>query len=109
MSDLDSKLREILEEVEDEVNNTGGVSTKHRGRLVAQIKQAFAEEGYVKVSKDNQDKIKTATIYSINHGQYELMTGQEWYERFEKELNNHPIKLQGTEIMRAAKKAAGLE
>lgn len=88
MSSLDNKLREILiatqpEEIPVTIDEA-----------VDQIKQAFAEAGYVPIVgflKDNG-----------------WLTGQEWYERFEKQLP--PFSLVPFEdIIEAAKRASGLE
>lgn len=103
---LDDKLKEIK------------VYPTHNGFLpdhaLAQIKQAFVEEGYIDFKKEYQVK--------------GFMTGQEWYDRFEKELGAmvdyyrenlwnsvEPspaqkilYEQQNYKILQAARKAAGL-
>lgn len=91
MSDLDSKLREIRIKQYD-----SGYLLSHRElepEEIAQIKQAFADEGYLQI----QTELGMDTFF----------TGKQWYDRFIKELPLIPG-WQGT-IEKAAKKAAGLE
>lgn len=127
MSNLDKKLRETLHKVGtvkirsalDEVIEDG----------VAQIKQAFAEEGYV--TPENAKKVQEIVNQMANLAndafripiiQYikpnkamtkaqNLMTGQEWYNRFVAELDKDgEIAIAGSGIIKgAAKRAAGLE
>jgi hypothetical protein len=80
MSSLENKLREILPHYDEDVENL----------MIAQIKQAFADEGY--------------------------LTGQEWYYRFVKELPHHANAeiddergyLETKQVLNAAKRAAGV-
>lgn len=69
MSDLEDKLRNLLSVIPQPA----------RDGTIKRIKQAFEYEGYVKML-GNPDFID-------NHGRV-LMTGQEWFERFEKKLGN---------------------
>lgn len=113
MSDLDERLREILGTYYPELSTYGdfeasGISDDD---AIAQIKQAFADEDYVKngvVTDWWADK------YAKYRG---YMTGQEWYERFKKELPNTKLAgiLPGVEttyryntILLAARRAAGI-
>ena len=79
---------------------------------IAQIKATFADEGYVKVPKEVQD-----TWQEYNH-MAGFMTGQEWYDRFMKELPKGTSLLIDNEAIEAyvpgaidlaAKKASGIE
>lgn len=94
MSDLDDKLREILD------GNFGADYSD----AIAQIKQAFAE---------HYDAIEKDTLHYVSN--LKLMTGQEWYERFEHELATPPKSGFTTERVdifqrakEAAKRAAGI-
>lgn len=96
---LDDKLKTLLREVEM-AGRYGEVSHVTYDAIADKIKQAFADEGYVK-----------EPTYTVHKPQ--CVTGAEWYDRFEKELGNSPPELQTPdEITRwvnlAAKKAAGL-
>lgn len=83
---LDDKLKEIL--------HFCAGNTDNKSLYIPQIKQAFADEGYTKLPKWSG---------------VTLMTGQEWYDRFYKEINSIPYSpLRIHEIWDAAKKAAGL-
>lgn len=91
--------------------------------MVEQIKQAFADAGYI---PSNLGK----TLYAMPKGKdlarelagldqiiddstntielsSPMMTGQEWYDRFKKELPK--ITSNPNDIIKAAKRAAGLE
>lgn len=125
MVDLDAKLKEILH---TPVNQRD--FSYDEDDIVEQIKQAFAEAGYV--TPENAAKVQTMVNQMVNLAndmaivptiQYvkpnkaitkaqNLMTGQEWYERFEKEFKGTRWydKIRGShdEISDAAKRAAGL-
>lgn len=110
---LDDKLREILQSyLRDWVENDG--RPKHLVNDIEdelpKIKQAFVDENVYTLKKMEQ----VFNVLPLS------MTGQEWYDRFEKELFK-PFEKVGyktleevnpdeTEwILRAAKKAAGLK
>lgn len=73
---LEDKLREILFDIRQYDYDADGnkIPEATDKEYIAQIKQAFADEGYEKVHFDH-DTIRAQGF----------MTGQEWYERFEKE------------------------
>ena len=110
MSDLDDKLREILAKVK--FYPTVEIPPSE---AIAAIKQAFTEAGHKKFT--NRLDLET---HNLTHTDKPLMTGQEWYDRFEKEMyfliamvwddhkEHHEI-LDREQILEAAKKAAGLE
>lgn len=114
---LDDKLKEILAfmRAHPEVSLDERVEESTIGR----IKQAFADEGYIPVAKLKDKNM----ALSANDGKYyELMTGQEWLSRFEKELPLHdhdigsPVERHavGTpytreQVLEAAKKASRVE
>lgn len=95
---IDEKLKEILVHVVSSADYTNGI---------AQIKQAFKDEGYRKRSWRGdwglEEQIKNL------HG---WETGQEWYERFEKIVNEwpayKPINPVRKTMLDIAKKASGL-
>lgn len=79
---LDEKLREIFR------NPEWGQYRNNWQFEIAQIKAAFAEEGYVQVPQveivTRYEAGKKPELFMVN-GE-EVMTGQEWYDRFEKEV-----------------------
>lgn len=111
-SSLDDKLREILEgymhyltgrQQENGLDWDGDYPT-----TIGRIKQAFADEGYVN-KIDNPNMIG---MYVDKDGYiYKAMTGQEWYDRFEKEMDNQPYKIDPmfSVAFEVAKKAAGIK
>lgn len=77
------------------------------------IKQAFADEGYVQFKYEPGAKVFTeeeGLQLLLDKG---FMTGQEWYDRFEKLANSYPpyepIKSPRLLALELARKAAGLE
>lgn len=110
---LDGKLREILEPIINQAFydgfEVGGEDYGDDGwvaalpeDVIAQIRAAFADEGYY-------------TLRQLENVRYHLMTGQEWYDKFEKELyvlaqHGNFVFMDETikEILEAAKIAAGL-
>jgi len=127
MTDLDKKLKEIL------LPAIHALDSDESDTLVTQIKQAFADEGYEKVEYERTDQREPVverfgslgelgspkmTIHEWNKilSNKEIMTGQEWYNRFEKELETW--KQYGDKVnymwntdtvLKAAKKASGLD
>lgn len=111
MSDLDDKLSEILEDVSDFSHDGEYIGDKN---VVAQIKQAFADTGYIRPGR--HETVNQRLREKVVNG--ELMTGQGWYDRFQKDL----IYQLGTTgqlhardsammelVLKAAKRAAGIE
>lgn len=84
MSDsLDDKLREILNNARfDEIKSLD--YTQHD---IAQIKQAFADKGYVlipQVELTDYSHGRPTDVFTVNGK--EVMSGQDWCNRFEKEM-----------------------
>lgn len=119
---LDNKLREILSDSYDIVGKGATVRLNHDG-AIAQIKQAFADEGYVKIPQGTVGKVDGVKIFSIN-GDSNIMTGQEFYAAYKRELGFGSLddvkdmargeELKAIEVAEmkcdeAAKRAAGLE
>jgi hypothetical protein len=134
---LDDKLREKLSEsaIILEVNRDVG-PRKYELALglflddaIAQIKQAFADEGYIEPSEvANWQRTVNVLTESLTRGMrlpvkqyvaldkkrqsaHNLMTGQEWYDRFKKGATDKYHKnsaIQMWNILEAAKRAAGL-
>lgn len=98
MSDLDDKLRDILE---------GWYPGTQYEEVIARLKQAFADEGFMTSQQADQ---QTSDILKVNR----KLDGQEWYDRFVKEYSHLEGKLSGGSVMprsnaiEAAKKASGL-
>lgn len=125
---LDDKLREILNEFGNSIKDQSswmmlGGEYEPKSDPIAQIKQAFTEEYW--------DSLERQTMY-FQDLYKEHMTGQEFYDRFEKEIDkvqappheqietyeqiNRPQDAQAIrnshlekEIMSAAQRAAGLD
>lgn len=83
---------------------------------VKQIKEAFAEEGYVHLPQGYVGKLEGVEIMHINGKQ--VMTGQEWYERFEKQYHMSADWIAGDpemgddaelDVLNAAKRASGIQ
>lgn len=121
MSDLDEKLREItLSPFKDSGNMTAMHDDKEKqspiDEQIAQIHQAFADDVKEKLISGG---INGVGVYEVHESEdYNRMSGQEWYERFIKELdqyqlrNNyldgpHPDKITAL-CIDAAKKASGI-
>lgn len=125
MADLDDKLREILLAPYKYPKGDGATMFDDKGDIpildtqIAQIKQAFAEAGYISHNSkiywakhddkmyivNGSDPIKRVSLST-------LMTGQEWYDRFEKQVRKSPDvddwHYTHLEVLEAAKKASGL-
>lgn len=95
---LDGKLKEILQA------NLGYASMSDN-YFITQIKQAFADEGYMTA----RERVE----WHEEHFNQNHMTGQEWYGRFERALArryvNHSKDKPYWEALEAAKKASGLK
>lgn len=112
MESLDEKLMKILE-VASISGIYGPTNATTYEDLVAQIKKCFADEGYVYIPM-----VETVTrferghipkIYMVNGK--EVMTGQEWYDRFEKlvdEMGMEPPIVDGA-YLECAARAAGID
>lgn len=138
MSDLDDKLKKIKVPVYLAGQGTYGEPLTEEN--IAQIKQAFADAGYrqeqqlVDIIAQQGIELKrlqmtpAPTYRMVGKVDYNpegtpierVMTGQEWYDKFEKEYNylaTEPFRGYSREIgqmitdraQKAAKKAAGLE
>jgi hypothetical protein len=137
MSELDEKLKEIAQEL---YQNGGAdavmeeIHANHVAEAISQIKQAFKEAGWKQVGIVGNviEKVADRHEYVGANGRpnIPIMTGQEWYDRFKKELESVELPSMpsvlnaygdeldkgrwratttAVEIMKAAKKAAGLE
>lgn len=110
MSDnLDDKLRDILTDVRNEYDVSDDV--------IAQIKQAFVQAGYIKLS------VKPGDFITVNAGTAKLngdgtvtevkrMTGAAWYQNLEAAINQAGITFQpgdsGSRVVYEALKLTGL-
>lgn len=131
MSSLDKNLDVFLERIGerfywDEYNDPDEVRRDEFPEWRRQIKQAFKDEGWIApedFAPDDSTEIaeygdvqprplNRADFFKFSTDYRPLMTGQEWYDRFEKEMtaytasHDQPMK---EEALKAAKKAAGLE
>lgn len=102
---LDDKLREVIYGwVTADMDVT---EEEHIDKMVAQIKQAFAEAGW-------SDGFNGPKISKMEIDNKEVMTGQEWYDRFTKALAGEvfPFSSETDEevidLIDKCKKAAGL-
>jgi len=120
--DIDEKLREILRNgafghyIKDDEGNLcpldwSGSSDGYFDTYIARIKQAFADEGWSDTNLYTKDKL-ARFLKSEN-----MMTGQEWYERFVKEYEQTkefgevggPAYSSPSDVLTAAKKASGIQ
>lgn len=110
---LDEKLREIAERIRDGGMNSGW--NYDVDEAMEEIKQAFIDAGWV------VGRIATevnGSLYIVNgvdpirrYDGATLLTGQEWYNRFEAEvdaMSMEPPIVDGA-YLEAAKKAAGIK
>lgn len=97
MTDLDFKLLKILDAYDKTLIDT---------EAIAQIKQAFRERGYRLSDKYSYYK-------SITRDGVTYYSGQEWFDRFEKEISGiaFPSEARATFYwtIEAAKRAAGIK
>lgn len=117
MSNLDEKLDKIIE---DSYNRDADLllsddfrSDKHRQRIKegyqattkAEIKRAFSESGYHKVTILDNGTALAGT---------KVMTGSQWYDRFNQEIDSLPFVpptfiLTKDSVFRCARRASGIE
>lgn len=119
MGSLEDRLKDAIDKSVIRDNNQHLVVSIDKA--VEEIKQVFADEGYVTVDK---------RIYRDEYGrhylqytlpneyvrvpQFSYMTGKEWYERFEEELaetTKHWLfeSFDRSKVLEAAKKASGID
>jgi len=124
MSDLDDKLAELLDNYEYGPDwQHDGQSTEEEAqtdikRMVVAIKQAFTDQwrkatfnSDIELPVHEQVAITVTQNLELIKKNYELMTGQEWYNRFEKELDSGlPLPtVMDIWVRKSAKAAAGLK
>lgn len=78
MSNLDDKLREILDTLLGEWGSSPAFESEQIAKATTKLKQAFDDEGYVNELAPSEEAVARALGF---------MTGAEWYERFEEELS----------------------
>lgn len=108
METLDQKLRDITEAYFGVLG--GG---EYLPRFIAQIHQAYKEAGYV----NTHEAGGVWMTHGPNDEHLHAMTGADWYDRFEKELDRvyeegELVFLQSPDFMAidvAARRAAGLQ
>lgn len=101
MSNLDDKLREILK--------PWAWDKSYTEETIAQIKQAFIDEGwhFHGAKQDLKDYLRWSKDEAVLHI---TMTGAEFYDRFEKEIQGiSGDTVHKVNIYAAAKRASGLE
>lgn len=116
MSERDEKLRDTLNKLAIHIDRGDSAAAYNYmdeiNEAIAQIEQIFADEGWLPIKPSPSDSF---TIKALpTHAN--LMTGQEWYDRFEKHYKDlaiypepNPLKLvMESQAIRAAKRAAGL-
>lgn len=101
MVELDKKLGEI-------VDPYGYGGEGYGVRKAKQIKQAFKDAGWVGPVEFHATGFSAKSPKRRSSVEF-LMTGQEWYDKFEKELNTYAWSFdEKNSILVAAKKAAGM-
>jgi hypothetical protein len=108
MADLDKRLERLLESEDIGLQNEG-IQSYDYPKMVSKIKQAFQEAGWVKLKVPNHAEGDVVELHAEG-----LMTGQEWYDRFEKEYLKaigypNVIGKVDHSARIAARRAAGLE
>lgn len=125
MSDLDKKLDEVLDYMgssyypgHEYPDNYEPQNEELRKEAISKIIQAFNNDGWLDTKQ--LGGLKSVNIATPTGERVDFMTGQEWYDKFEKEFDrnivyNHDPKLQDA-FVRAlsyaqewAKKASGIE
>lgn len=113
MSDLDSRIRGVLNWYFNVANPDIGLRVSESNQAIERIKQAFIDAGW----RQGQGPYQDAMLDAIKK-EAGLMTGQEWYDRFQDELKgrvfphgdtNRYVANAVNEMLDAAKKAAGIE
>lgn len=117
----DSNLDERLEELSIWIEANRDVSPRDWEDEIwplirDRFKQAFQDEGYVKIPQGQVGRLDGVEIMSINGKR--VMTGQEWYDRYIKELEKLAVTHSDNAMLTfnntvatcdiAAKKASGL-
>lgn len=119
MSDLDKKLDEVLRECAGDWYYDGMVDdpTEDIDNCAEHIKQAFIDEGWTEPISDKQREDLVAQYAAAEFMKPTRVTGQEWYDRFSTALVGYAclpvdagsVDWDSGDVMRAAKKASGLE
>lgn len=112
-SNLDEKLSRVLDSYFSySPQELEYLTTKQKHdiylRTIEQIKQAFMEAGYGGPAAINDELLHELSdrIMSIKSN---MMTGQEWYDRFKVELVKDESVSYNGDILAVARKAAGIE
>jgi hypothetical protein len=110
MSDLHEKLKDLWLDAKG--------SGINQDDFTAEVEQAFKDAGWFKQHTSSPEAF-VELVGSMDRHLSNLMTGQEWYDRFEKELllyfdedGDYPKHLDGYKtaaLFNIAKKAAGIE
>lgn len=126
MGRIDDNLNMVLANYVDMVGIRDNLKRIHPdsyldAELVARetIKQAFMDEGYEQDMANLHANMKQTAIRLglSSTPRDERLTGQEWYDRFEKEVNNYPLantvdldnhSWRCEDVLKAAKKASGV-
>lgn len=111
--DLEKRLRSILEKGNAKSAEIGleGWSPDAEDEAIAQILTAIKDAGYISPTQNAPKNVPD--WWSKGVGKQEFMTGQEWYDRFSNEFRgfraNTIVSLNISEVIEAAKRAAGIE
>lgn len=126
MSNLDDKLREIAEDVFRAGVGTQADDIKHSEKAylnlqkhytteaISQIKQAFKDENYIQVPEtviNDDGSMDVRYAKKVLQNGVPLMTGQEWYEKFQNEISEWGLGAYSGDldsVIEAAEKASGL-
>lgn len=109
MNNLDDKLKEILNGYFEGASIEPINDDQDKVAAITDIRQAFADEGY--------EKRVLGRDFTARVDMKEVMTGQEWYDRFGREYPMYPDTNQQShllqskireEALEAAKRASGV-
>lgn len=109
MSNLEARLREILERRHCEACKLYHKELDNTTRYARQIIKVFEENGYLQFPKEGHE-----ILYAYMTKGVQLYSGQTWYDRFEKELHGKGLLTNSVDellglVQEAAKRAAGIE
>jgi hypothetical protein len=104
---IDDKLREIVRDFGLKAEFNSFSSDKDLPVVVAQIKQAFADEGWAYLPKMTVTDLEEGREW-INKNMQQVMTGQEWYDKLIEEWLRLPKDHGFVDMQDAAKRAAGI-
>ena len=110
---LKAEIENILTTLilERELSSSHDAKSRRFSEATTRLLKLFRDETMEIVNEVTPHKSTVGRFDDPKDGSIDLMTGREWYERFEKELVNPPLDYGECRdlSLRAAKRAAGIE